>query len=95
MINIEVTYSTERFVELIPLSVNEGTTVIEAIHQSGIIEIHPEANIETGNIGIYGKVCSQNTVLSEGDRVEIYRPLLADPKEARRARASRQQEKVK
>ena len=90
MINVEVAYATEQYVELIELSVTEGTTVLEAITQSGMAELHPEAKIAEGFIGMYGKLCSPDTSVREGDRIEIYRPLLADPKEARRRRADRQ-----
>ena len=90
MINVEVVYSIGKFVELIPLSVSEGTTVIEAIRQSGMIQLHPEVEINSGNIGIYSRLCTEDTVLKEGDRIEIYRPLKADPKEARHQRANQQ-----
>ena len=90
MINVEVAYATGLYVELIEISVEEGTTVLEAIKESGMADLHPEAKIEQGNIGVYGKICSTDTVVREGDRIEIYRQLLADPKEARRRRADRQ-----
>ena len=90
MINVEVVYSIGKFVELIPLSVSEGTTVIEAIRQSGMIQLHPEVEINSDNIGIYSRLCTEDTVLKEGDRIEIYRPLKADPKEARHQRANQQ-----
>ncbi len=90
MINVEVAYATGVYVELIEITVEGGTTVIEAINQSGIADLHPEARIEQGYIGIYGKLCSLDTLLSDGDRIEIYRQLLADPKEARRRRADQQ-----
>jgi hypothetical protein len=90
MINVEVVYATGKFVELIPLSVKEGTTVIQAIQQSGMTGLHPEIRIDQDGIGIYSRPCSRDTVLKEGDRIEIYRPLKADPKEARRRRADRQ-----
>jgi putative ubiquitin-RnfH superfamily antitoxin RatB of RatAB toxin-antitoxin module len=90
MIHVEVVYATAHYVELIELSVEEGTTVIEAINQSGMAQLHPEARIEQGYIGIYGKLCSIDTKLRDGDRIEIYRQLRADPKEARRKRADRQ-----
>jgi uncharacterized protein len=95
MISVEVVYATGKFVELIPLTVEQGTTVIEAICQSGIMQIHPELNCHYGNIGIYSRLCTEDTVLKDRDRIEIYRPLIADPKEARRMRASRQKSQSK
>jgi uncharacterized protein len=90
MIHVEVAYSTENYNELIPLKVKKGTSVIAAIQQSGILQLYPETIIKMGNIGIFSKLCTEDTVLNEGDRIEIYRPLKADPKEARRRRAERQ-----
>ncbi|MGK0298298.1 MAG: putative ubiquitin-RnfH superfamily antitoxin RatB of RatAB toxin-antitoxin module [Gammaproteobacteria bacterium] len=90
MINVDIAYATEKYVELISVKVNRGASVMEAIHQSGIMQLYPEADIKIGNIGIYSKICSEDTQLTDGDRIEIYRPLKADPKEARRKRATRQ-----
>ena len=89
MINVEVAYATGKFVELISLNVIEGTTVIQAIHQSGVMELHPEIDITAGKIGIYSRLCAEDTVLKEGDRIELYRPLKADPKQTRHKRAIR------
>jgi len=76
-------------VDLIPLEVPEGTTVGEAIELSGISTRYPDLFPATGAMGIYGKLCTEDRVLKAGDRIEIYRPLRADPKEARRNRARR------
>jgi putative ubiquitin-RnfH superfamily antitoxin RatB of RatAB toxin-antitoxin module len=90
MINVEIAYATEKYVEIISVKVSRETSVMEAIHQSGIMQLYPEINIKIRNVGIYSKICSEDTQLIEGDRIEIYRPLKADPKEARRNRATRQ-----
>jgi len=90
MINVELAYAPADEVELISLSVQEGVTIREAVEQSGICSRYPGIDLGAGRVGIYGKLCSVDQVLAEGDRIEIYRPLLADPKEARRKRASRQ-----
>ena len=90
MINVEVAYATGQYFELIELSVEEGAKVIDVINQSGMAELHPEAKIEQGYIGVNGKLCSPDSSVRDGDRIEIYRSLLADPKEARRRRANHQ-----
>jgi putative ubiquitin-RnfH superfamily antitoxin RatB of RatAB toxin-antitoxin module len=66
----------------------EPLTAKQAIEVSGILERFPEIDLKTNKIGIFGKVAKLDTLLTEGDRVEIYRPLIADPKEARKKRAA-------
>lgn len=87
MIKIELIYATEKYAETIMLSLDYGTTISTAIEKSGIIKKHPEIVMGENKVGIYSKLCDLDTVLEDGDRVEIYRPLKADPKEARRSRA--------
>ncbi|MDX1811919.1 MAG: RnfH family protein, partial [Gammaproteobacteria bacterium] len=71
------------------LEVEEGTTVKELIELSGLLEKYPDIELnKTNKIGIFGKLTKPDTVLREKDRVEIYRPLIADPKEIRRKRAA-------
>ena len=86
-IKIELVYAlpTEQF--LLMSEVPKGTTIAEAVKLSGIQEKHPEIDLEKGKFGIFGKLSKTDTVLREKDRVEIYRPLSADPKEVRRKRA--------
>lgn len=84
---IEVVYiSAERQV-IKTLDVPEGTNAVEAIQLSGIRDEFPEIDLDTQKIGVYGRFVDKDSVLKAGDRVEIYRPLLIDPKEARRRRA--------
>jgi len=90
MIKIELAYAPAQDVQLIALSVNEGTTVREAIDLSGLCHRYPDIDPDTAKTGIFGKLCTGDMVLNDGDRIEVYRPLLADPKEARRTRALRQ-----
>ncbi|WP_338763342.1 RnfH family protein [Massilia sp. METH4] len=71
------------------LDVDAGTTIGQAIEQSGILQEAPEINLVTMPVGIYGKKKTLDTVLQPRDRIEIYRPLIADPKDARRRRAKR------
>ncbi|MEW8037051.1 MAG: RnfH family protein [Candidatus Thiodiazotropha sp.] len=66
----------------------EPLTAKQAIEASGILERFPEIDLKTNKIGIFGKATKLDALLSEGDRVEIYRPLIADPKEARKKRAA-------
>lgn len=69
------------------LDVPVGTTLQEAIFQSGILRQVPEIDFTVSRVGIYGKLKSLDTVLRDRDRVEIYLPLVADPKDSRRQRA--------
>lgn len=96
MITVEVAYATPEKQQIISLQVPEGTVALEAIKQSGIAEVFPQINIEADPMGIFGNTLGARGlavavkyILKEGDRVEIYRPLIADPKEARRQRAQR------
>ena len=62
------------------VEVPEGSTVQDAINKSGILKQFPDINLETQKVGIYAKLCKLDTVLADGDRVEIYRPITCDPK---------------
>jgi uncharacterized protein len=70
-----------------PLETRMGTSVREAIERSGVLLRCPEIDLAVNKVGIFGKVVKLDQILEEGDRVEIYRPLIADPKEARKQRA--------
>ena len=87
-INVEVAYALPEKQVILPVNVELGTTIGSAIVQSGIMMEFPELDIEHSDVGIFGKAATMTTVLSDGDRVEIYRPLIADPKEVRRKRAA-------
>jgi len=84
---VEVTYATPNKQLIIPVNVPQGSLVRDAIELSGIKKEFPEINLETDPVGIFGKHTTLDHVLREKDRVEIYRPLIADPKEIRRQRA--------
>lgn len=73
----------------VELALPEGATVADAIAASGLRAACPEVEIRDGRIGIFARKVARGTVLRDGDRVEIYRPLKVDPKEARRRRARR------
>ncbi len=87
-IQVEVGFAKPDEQVIIPLKVPVGTTTQQAIEESGILKQFPEIDLSQNKRGIFGKPCALNTSLREGDRVEIYRPLIADPKEVRRRRAA-------
>lgn len=86
---MEVAYALPDHQVLLELEVEEGTTVREAIGRSGLLAWYPEIELKRGRVGIFGRAAPLHMPLRDGDRVEIYRPLIADPKEARRERARR------
>ncbi|HKJ16147.1 MAG TPA: RnfH family protein [Xanthomonadales bacterium] len=87
---VEVVYATPEKQKIIALQVAAGTTAIQAIEQSGIHQEFPGMQLDEKALGIFSRKIASDTVLSAGDRVEIYRPLIADPKEVRRQRAEQQ-----
>ncbi|MDT8282622.1 MAG: RnfH family protein [Gammaproteobacteria bacterium] len=87
-INVEVAYALPEKQVIRAVNVDAGTSIGAAIVQSGIMMDFPDLELEDAKVGIFGKVAAMTTVLNEGDRVEIYRPLIADPKEVRRKRAA-------
>jgi len=86
-IDIEVVFARVDEQPVVTLRVPAGTTAMEAVRLSGLIERYPEIDPALSKVGIFGKIVGSDTVLRAHDRVEIYRPLLADPKEVRRRRA--------
>ena len=92
-IQVEVAYALPDKQALLSVEVAVGTTALAAAQQSGIIDKFEGIDLENAKLGIFGKVVSPGQVLQEGDRVEIYRPLIADPKEVRKARAARVKER--
>ncbi|HFD81283.1 MAG TPA: RnfH family protein [Gammaproteobacteria bacterium] len=87
-IPVEVAYARPDEQVIIGLDVPVGTTLKQAIEQSGILERFPEIDPEKMKAGIFGKLKKPDQVLTAGDRVEIYRPLIADPKAVRKERAA-------
>jgi len=86
-INVELIYALPNEQELYSISVQSDLTVEQAIKESSILQDYPEIDLEKVKVGIFSKVCKLTDNLHEGDRIEIYRPLIADPKEARKKRA--------
>jgi len=87
MVNVEVAYAKPDEQVIVTLAMEQGATVEAAITASGLLELFPELVLSELNAGIFGVVCKLDQVVAEGDRIEIYRPLVHDPKEARRQRA--------
>ena len=89
MITVEIVFALPNSQTLLELSVSRGTTVEQAIVLSNINASYPEVDIPSLKVGIWSRVVKPSTELKDGDRVEIYRPLIADPKEVRRRRAEK------
>ncbi|KAA6186240.1 RnfH family protein [Thiohalocapsa marina] len=87
-VTVEVAYARQRQQALLPVSALPGLTVAEAIARSGIQQRFPEIDLRVNKVGIFGKVVTLDQVLQDGDRVEIYPPLIADPKQVRKQRAA-------
>ena len=87
-LTVQVCYALleQRFLE--EFHVQPGTTIAKAIDASGVLKHFPLIDLSQQRVGIFGKLKTMDTVLREGDRIEIYRPLQADPKETRRRRAA-------
>lgn len=92
---IEVIYALPKEQILIGLDVEQGTTVEQAVKLSGILAKYPEIDLTKNKLGIFGKVTKAEQELRDKDRIEIYRPLIADPKESRRKRAEKKESKGK
>jgi putative ubiquitin-RnfH superfamily antitoxin RatB of RatAB toxin-antitoxin module len=86
-IKIEVVYALPHEQTLLQLDVPQASTIADAIKLSGLMDKYPEIDLAKSKFGLYGKLSKTDTVLREKDRIEIYRPLIADPKEVRRKRA--------
>lgn len=87
-IQVEVAYALPERQVLLAIEVEEGTTLRDALQSSGILEQFPEIDLEKGKFGIFGKLSKLDNVLKAQDRIEIYRQLIADPKEVRKKRAA-------
>ena len=94
-ISVEVVYATTERQDIVSLTVTTPITAAEAIGQSRIAEYFQEINLDRNRIGIFGKQISPDTLLRDRDRVEIYRTLVADPKDVRRRRAEARQSSMK
>lgn len=84
---VEVVYALPGGEDTVSVALAPGATVRDAVRVSGVLGRHPEIDLKSQALGIHGRVVRADARLAEGDRVEIYRPLALDPKEARRRRA--------
>jgi uncharacterized protein len=87
-IKVEVVYATKERQLLLEVNVNKNVTVEEAIRKSGILGEFPEIDLSVNKVGVFSKLSKLDKVLRNKDRVEIYRKLIADPKEVRKQRAA-------
>ncbi len=85
---IEIAYATPEKQEIIECEITQGTSTRDAVKQSSIGDYFPEIDLDNCDLGVFGKAVAPNYELVDGDRIEIYRPLIADPKELRRQRAA-------
>ena len=87
-LRVEVCYALPAKQELVALQMAPGSTVREAIQASGLLDKYPEIDLAKNKLGVFAKLAKADTPLRDRDRVEIYRPLIADPKEVRKQRAA-------
>ena len=88
MIRVEVVYALPQRQELVEVKLPEGATVRQAVEASGLLEKYPDIELDRRNkLGIYAKLVKADSEVRDRDRVEIYRPLIADPKAVRKKRA--------
>jgi putative ubiquitin-RnfH superfamily antitoxin RatB of RatAB toxin-antitoxin module len=89
LINIEVAYALPTKQVLIDVAIADGATVEQAIEVSNILSQFPSIDLKKTKVGIWSRVVRLTETLKDGDRIEIYRPLIADPKEIRKRRAEK------
>ncbi|QWF70650.1 RnfH family protein [Methylomonas paludis] len=86
--NVGVCYAQADRQIWLKIDVPENSTIVEVVHISGILDQYPEIDLETQKVGIFGKISKLDTVVKDGDRVEIYRKITADPQQVERRRAT-------
>jgi putative ubiquitin-RnfH superfamily antitoxin RatB of RatAB toxin-antitoxin module len=87
-IRIEVVYALPQRQERVPVEMPEGSTLIQAVEASGLLAKYPDIDPSKNKFGIFAKLSKPDAALRDRDRIEIYRPLIADPKEVRKKRAA-------
>lgn len=87
LLSIEVVFARMHQSDIVRIKLPEGSSIRQALDVSGLLQKHPQIDLETWKFGVFGKLGKLDTALCDHDRVEIYRPLIADPKEVRRRRA--------
>jgi hypothetical protein len=89
LLHIEVVYGVPEKQKILAITVPKKTTIKQAIIESGIMTLFDDIDLTKNKVGIWNKVAKLDDILEDGDRIEIYRPLLADPKEVRKRRAEK------
>jgi hypothetical protein len=87
-IRVELVYACSERQDLLTLELPAGSTLQQAIDASGLLARHPEIDLTKNRVGVFARLSKLDTLLSDRDRVEIYRPLIADPREMRKQRAA-------
>lgn len=88
-IRVEVVYALPERQYLRTVKLEEGSTVEQAIAASGLLELRKDIDLKSNKVGVYSRPVKLADIITDGDRIEIYRPLIADPKELRRLRAEK------
>ncbi len=88
VIVVEVAYVKPEQQKIVEIKITKGSSIEQAIIESGMLLEYPEIDLKKLEVGIFGKVLKKDHIIKSGDRIEIYRPLIQDPKEARRNRAA-------
>ncbi len=88
LIHVEVIYALPEEQKLLTVEVENGTEVRQVILESGVLEEYPELDLDAMKVGLFGKMTTMKQKVRDKDRIEIYRPLIADPKEVRKKRAA-------
>jgi len=91
MITVEVAYALPEKQKIVTVTVEEGTSILDAARQSSIVDEFPQLKLDEAKFGIFGKAsrAPETDSVRDGDRIEIYRPLIIDPKQARANRAAK------
>lgn len=89
MINVEVAYALPQKQKIVTVAIEAGAIVEDALQASNMTQFFPELDIAAAKVGIFGKSTKRTQELRDGDRIEIYRPLISDPKAKRKARAAK------
>jgi putative ubiquitin-RnfH superfamily antitoxin RatB of RatAB toxin-antitoxin module len=95
MIHVEVVYALPNEQKIFSLVVNNASTVEEIINQSGVLSSYPDIDLAINKVGVFSRNVKLKDTVRDKDRIEIYRPLLADPKEIRRKRAEQAKQESK
>ncbi len=95
MIRVDVVYALPHEQRVMNLVVNKNMTVEEIIQTSGLLKLYPEIDLAVNKVGVFSRNVKLDSTVRDRDRIEIYRPLLADPKEIRRKRVEQQRAAAK